>query len=65
MSNKQIESSIKAERVRRGLTQVQVAEKLHMSKNAYSLKENGIRKFNLNEFRTLLEIFQCEPQELL
>lgn len=65
MPSSKIENNIRAERARKKLSQEKVAEMLHISKNAYNLKENGVRKFTLDEFRTLLKILECEPQDLL
>lgn len=65
MSSSKIENNIRAERARKKLSQEQIAEMLNISRNAYHMKETGIRKFTLDEFRTLLKIFECEPQDLL
>lgn len=59
------EKNIKAERVRKGLTQEQVAKILGITKNSYNRKETGRSGFTLKEFRLLIETFKVEPHELL
>lgn len=65
MSDNVIEVNIKAERVRKGFTQEDLAKKLHIAQNTYRLKEAGIRQFTLEEFRILLKELECEPNQLL
>lgn len=57
--------AIKAERVRKGLTQTDMAKRLNISATSYNLKERGVRDFTLKEFRLLLENLECDPGQLL
>lgn len=57
--------NIKAERVRKGFTQQDMARKLGISANSYGLKERGIRAFDLNEFKIICQTLNCEPNRLV
>lgn len=59
------ETNIRAERVRRGLTQKDMSRLLGISENAYSFKETGKREFTLDEFRIICNHFECNPSSLL
>ena len=59
------EFNIKAERVRKGLTQVEMAKLLGISPNSYCMKENGHRSFDLDEFRIICQNLQCDPNDLI
>ena len=59
------ELNIKAERVRKSLTQKDMAKKLGISETSYSLKESGRRSFDINEFRIICKVLDCSPETLL
>ena len=59
------EQNIKAERIRKGFTQEDMAKKLGISANSYGLKERGKRSFDLNEFRVICQTLNCEPNVLV
>lgn len=48
----------------KGLTQEKMAELLGISKNNYYLKENGKLDFNLVEVKKILQILQCEYNDI-
>lgn len=58
-------NNIKAERIRVGLTQQEVAKKLGLSTTSYNMKENGNRQFHLDEFIDLCHILATDPETLL
>ena len=57
--------NIRAERVRAGMTQLDMAKRLGMSVTAYNLKESGKRQFSLDEFILICEILDTDPDTLL
>jgi transcriptional regulator with XRE-family HTH domain len=59
------EQNIKAERIRKGFTQRDMALKIGISANSYGLKERGIRSFDLNEFKIICQTLNCEPNALV
>ena len=65
MASNNMEKNIKAERVRRGYTQRDLAKVLKVSPNTYNMKENGVRPFTLKEFRILLDYLDVHPNDLL
>lgn len=65
MSKCRIESNIKAERIRKGMTQVELSKLLGISANSYIQKETGRRQFTLKEFRILCEILECNADKLI
>lgn len=54
---------LKLERVKLGLTQEQVAEKLNISATAYSKKENGHTDFSLNQLKILKSLFNLNIEQ--
>lgn len=48
-----------------GLTQEQVAEKLHMVRQAYAKFEYGIFELNYEQIATLCRLFDCSADYLL
>ena len=58
-------SNIKAERVRAGLTQEQLAKKLGISATSYNLKETGARHFTVEELMLLAAAVNSDPESLL
>ncbi len=60
-----IERNIRAERVRRGFTQLEMARKLGLSPTGYSQKENGKRQFTLEEFVLICKILGSNPESLI
>lgn len=65
MSERNILSNIKAERVRKDFTQEDMAEKLKIDKATYNRKEKGKSKFTLEEFQIILTELDCDPRQLL
>ncbi|MGI6435500.1 MAG: helix-turn-helix transcriptional regulator [Syntrophomonadaceae bacterium] len=57
--------NIRAERVRCGLTQLQMARKLGLSATGYNHKENGKRQFTLEEFISICKILGADPDSLI
>lgn len=57
--------NIKAERVRAGLTQDQLAKKLGISGTSYNLKENGSRQFTVDELMLIAATLSTDPDTLL
>ena len=48
-----------------GMTQMQVAEKLHMTEDAYARIERGVTEASLMRLSQLSKIFQCGVDELV
>ncbi len=57
--------NIRAERVRRGLTQLEMAIKLGISATGYNHKENNKRQFTLEEFVLVCKILDTDPEYLI
>lgn len=57
--------NIRAERVRCGLTQLQMARKLGLSATGYNHKENGKRQFTLEEFILICKVLGANPDSLI
>ncbi|MGK0577460.1 helix-turn-helix domain-containing protein [Macrococcus capreoli] len=55
---------LKAERVARGLDQVDIAKKLGMSRSNYSKKENGHIKLYADELATILDALNIPESDL-
>lgn len=55
---------LRAKRVERGYNQKQLADKLHINLATYSKKENGINAFTLPEIIDLLEILDCNFEDI-
>lgn len=55
---------LKSERVKKELTQKQVADKLGLSPGAYCDKENGRRKFTVNEAIRLSDLLECDIRKI-
>lgn len=55
---------LRGKRVEKGLTQMEVAKALHLSTNAYNLKENGKVQFRMNEINLLLDLLECTYEEI-
>ncbi|KUG05151.1 hypothetical protein ASZ90_017472 [hydrocarbon metagenome] len=60
-----IERNIRAKRVKRGFTQLEMAHKLGLSVSGYNHKENGKRHFTLEEFFLICEILRANPDSLI
>ncbi len=60
-----IERNIRAERVRCGFTQLEMAKKLGLSATGYNQKENGKRQFTLEEFVLICKILGTNPESLI
>ncbi|MEN8908113.1 MAG: helix-turn-helix transcriptional regulator [Clostridiales bacterium] len=48
----------------RGLEQKNIADELEISPSAYSKKELGQRKFDIDEFKKLCEIFKSSMEDM-
>ncbi len=57
--------NIRAERVRCGFTQREMAQMLGLSVTGYNHKENGKRQFNLKEFIQICKILGVDPDLLI
>lgn len=57
--------NIRAERVRCGYTQREMAQKLGLSVTGYNHKENGKRQFSLEEFILICRILEVDPDYLI
>lgn len=58
-------SNIKLTRKQLGLSAEYVAYKLHLSKGAYSLIENGKTEITLSRLEAIASVFQVKPVSLL
>lgn len=56
--------TLKSLRAKRGLRQRDIAELLNMPITTYSSKENGERKFTIEEAIILSDIFKCDIREI-
>jgi transcriptional regulator with XRE-family HTH domain len=65
MTTFSIARNIRAERVRCGHTQLEMARKLGLSATGYNHKENGKRQFTLEEFVTICKILETDPETLI
>ena len=61
---KRIGQNLKDARKFKGLTQKEVATKLHMTQQQYSRFENGIFELNYQQILTLCNIYDITPNEL-
>jgi transcriptional regulator with XRE-family HTH domain len=57
--------NIRAERVRCGFTQREMARRLGLSATGYNHKENGKRQFTLEEFVLICKILEANPDSLI
>lgn len=55
---------LKGKRVEKGLTQEKMAAKLGMTKKTYNFKENGKYIFRLDEIKKILEILDCNFEDI-
>lgn len=55
---------LKGKRVEKGLTQESISKLLNMEKSAYARKENGIVQFRLDEIKKILEILECNFEDI-
>jgi putative transcriptional regulator len=55
---------LKSARIKRGLTQVDIAEKMNISSITYSLKERGKRDFTINEVSNIIKILNLSLLEI-
>ncbi len=60
-----ISRNIRAERVRCGLTQRDMAQKLGLSATGYNHKETGKRQFTLDEFILICKILGTDPESII
>ena len=65
LSQDNVLDNVRAERVRAGLTQEQIAEKLGISATSYSYKESGRRQFKVQEFISICNILNLSPEVLI
>jgi DNA-binding XRE family transcriptional regulator len=57
-------NNIRAERVRKGLTQKEMAKRLGLSVTSYNQKESGKVQFNLEEFIQICHVLDTDPETL-
>lgn len=55
---------LKGKRVEKGLTQEGISKLLGMEKSAYARKENGVVQFRLDEVKKILEILECNFEDI-
>lgn len=55
---------LKGKRVEKGLTQEAISKLLNMEKATYVRKENGKAQFKLDEVKKLLEILECNFEDI-
>lgn len=55
---------LKSERVKLGITQKKVCEKLKIDVSTYSKKENGVIEFKASEIRALKNILKLTPEKI-
>lgn len=55
---------LKSYRKEKRLSQTKMAEKVGIDRASYTLKENGNRKFTLEEAKTISDIFGVSIEEL-
>lgn len=58
-------NNIRAERVRHGLTQIEMAEKMEMSLTAYSGREQGKYPFTVEELMRIANLLNTTCENLL
>lgn len=63
--SKEISRELKAYRVRLGLTQKDIANKLGISEFAYNKRENGHVDFTLSELRKLKQVLGMGDDDLI
>ena len=63
--NTVVAGNIKKLRIKHGLTQMEIADKLHMSQNAYSELESGKRNITLRRLEQIAVIYQVSIAHLL
>lgn len=51
-------------RIRAGLSQSQMAQKINMNEKLYQQKEGGIKYFRLNEMLSISNVTHCSLDEL-
>ena len=61
---KRIGQNLKDARKFKGLTQKDVAGKLHMTQQQYSRFENGVFELNYQQILTLCALYEITPNEL-
>lgn len=55
---------LKAERIARGISLVDMAEKMGMAQSTYSKKENGIIRINVDDLANAVSILKIPDNEL-
>lgn len=55
---------LRGKRVENGYSQREMAKMLNLSTNAYNLKEIGKREFKMSEINLLLELLNCNYEEI-
>lgn len=55
---------LRGKRVENGYSQRDMAKMLNLSTNAYNLKEIGKREFKMSEINLLLELLNCNYEEI-
>lgn len=55
---------LRGRRVEKGYTQQRIAKELHLSTNAYNLKENGKVEFRMSEITAILKLLDCTYEDI-
>lgn len=58
-------NELKSKRIRLGLGQKEVAQKLVISKSSYSKRENGILYFSIKEIKILKILLKLKDEEII
>lgn len=61
---KKIGENLKQARKDKGLTQKEVATRLHMTQQQYSRFENGVFELNYAQILSLCDLYEITPSEL-
>ena len=56
---------LKSIRVKNGITQEEIAEKMEMSVSAYSKRENGLIEFNVPEIKKIKEVLGLNDEDII
>ena len=58
-------NELKAARIRRGVTQKYMAERLGCTGPSYCMKENGVRNIFIKDANSIADILKLSPQEII
>ena len=57
-------NELKAARIRRGVTQKDMAERLGCTVPNYCMKENGVRNLFIKDANSIADVLKLSPQEI-